>query len=186
MPPAKLSAHDQQVLESIFNPLELVTPNNDIFNCDLMHGKLVDEEEPAREHLEDSKALEMEAVRLTEQGELDQALIKFDKALELTERASVLNNRAQTLRLAKRDEAALHDLNRALILATEKQARTKCHAHCQRGILHRKMDNLEAAREDFEAAAQLGSKFAKEQLVEINPYAALCNQMLRQAFDQLK
>lgn len=100
----------------------------------------------------------------------------------------------------------MDDLNRALSLVNEVEVRTKCHAHCQRGILYRKLDNLDAARSDFEAAAQLGSKFAREQviflnippiglstydiiffqLVEINPFAALCNQMLRQAFDQLK
>lgn len=59
---------------------------------------------------------------------------------------------------------ALNDLNRALDLASEQQPRTKCHAHCQRGVLHRKLENLDAARADFEAAAQLGSKFAREQV----------------------
>lgn len=48
------------------------------------------------------------------------------------------------------------------------------------------MDKVDDARRDFEEAAKMGSKFAKTQLVEINPFAALCNQMLRQAFDQLK
>lgn len=61
---------------------------------------------------------------------------------------------------------ALNDLNRALELANEQQPRTKCHAHCQRGILFRKLENLDAARADFEAAAQLGSKFAREQVGE--------------------
>lgn len=58
----------------------------------------------------------------------------------------------------------MNDLNRALSLAKEVEARTKCHAHCQRGILYRKLDNLDAARSDFEAAAKLGSKFAREQV----------------------
>lgn len=62
---------------------------------------------------------------------------------------------------------ALGDLNKALELANDQQTRTKCHAHCQRGVLYRKLDNLEAARADFEAAAQLGSKFAREQVIEI-------------------
>jgi len=59
---------------------------------------------------------------------------------------------------------ALDDLNRAVELANDQQTRTKCHAHCQRGVLYRKLDNLDAARADFEAAAQLGSKFAREQV----------------------
>jgi hypothetical protein len=37
----------------------------------------------------------------------------------------------------------------------------------------------EAALEDFKAAAGLGSGYAKSMLVEMNPYAAMCNAMLR-------
>lgn len=36
----------------------------------------------------------------------------------------------------------------------------------------------EAALEDFKKAAKLGGQFAKEMVVALNPYAALCNQML--------
>ncbi|XP_030371990.1 tetratricopeptide repeat protein 36 homolog [Scaptodrosophila lebanonensis] len=180
----KLSAHDRQVLDSIFNPLELTSTCGDV-SVPADVTELVDVE-PQTEATKASRELELEAVYLTEQGQLEQALKKFDDALELApNRASVLNNRAQALRLVKRDEDALSDLNQAIELANE-QLKTKCHAHCQRGILYRKLDNLEAARKDFEVAAQLGSKFAREQLVEINPFAALCNQMLRQAFNQLK
>ncbi|KAM8707988.1 hypothetical protein ACLKA7_015025 [Drosophila subpalustris] len=181
----KLSAHDQQVLESIFNPLEL-SGINGIHNEAIQAEMELVDMEPETELLQASRELELQAVQLTEQGDLDNALLQFEKALQLTERASVFNNRAQTLRLAKRDNEALESLNRALELASGQQARTKCHAYCQRGVLHRKLENLDAARADFEAAAELGSKFAREQLVEINPFAALCNQMLRQAFDQLK
>lgn len=38
----------------------------------------------------------------------------------------------------------------------------------------------EGCRADFKLAADLGSPFAKKQLVELNPYAALCNSMLAQ------
>ncbi|KAH8339350.1 hypothetical protein KR074_012583 [Drosophila pseudoananassae] len=182
----KLSKHDQQVLESIFNPLELsgFPGANSFVPCEseLTDGCV----EPESDAVKASKDLEHRAISSSEKGDVPEALDLFQKALNLSERASVLNNRAQTLRLAKRDQEAMDDLNRALSLANEIEVRTKCHAHCQRGILYRKLDNLDAARSDFEAAAQLGSKFAREQLVEINPYAALCNQMLRQAFDQLK
>ncbi|KAH8379693.1 hypothetical protein KR009_006582 [Drosophila setifemur] len=181
----KLSAHDQQVLDSIFNPLELTTLQQDV--AVPTEGELADVyEEPKTEAGRASRDLELAAVRLSEKGDIQEALDLFQEAFNLDQRASVLNNRAQTLRLAKRDEEALNDLNRALALVSDKEVRTKCHAHCQRGVLYRKLDNLDAARADFEAAAQLGSKFAREQLVEINPFAALCNQMLRQAFDKLK
>ncbi|KAH8386067.1 hypothetical protein KR200_008714 [Drosophila serrata] len=179
----KLSPHDQQVLDSIFNPLELssLQPNDAVpAEADLT------DLEPDTEAIRASRELELKAICLAEKGELPEALELFRQAFDLAQRPSVLNNRAQALRLAQREEEALDDLNKAIELASPQENRTKSHALCQRGVLYRKLDNLDAARSDFEAAAQLGSKFAKEQLVEINPFAALCNQMLRQAFDQLK
>ena len=39
---------------------------------------------------------------------------------------------------------------------------------------------------DFKIAAKLGSRFAQKQVVSMNPYAALCNQMLSEAFGKLR
>lgn len=39
---------------------------------------------------------------------------------------------------------------------------------------------------DFEAAARLGSEFAKTQLVVMNPYAAMCNKMLSDVMGRLR
>ncbi|XP_075162225.1 tetratricopeptide repeat protein 36 homolog [Haematobia irritans] len=184
-----LSPHDQQVLESIFNPLELTSslaPEH--INADSTEVLVdADDYEYPREIVEKSKALEIEAVKRIEENHLDpMALGKFAEALALTpKRASIYNNRAQALRLAGKDQEAFEDLNKAIEYGCT-QLKTKCHAYCQRGVLFRKMEKLDEARRDFEEAAKLGSKFAKTQLVEINPFAALCNQMLRQAFDQLK
>jgi len=61
-----------------------------------------------------------------------------------------------------------------------------CQAHCQRGLIHLKEGRSEDAKYDFETAAKLGSQFAKAQLVQMNPYAALCNKMLRGVFDRLQ
>ncbi|XP_037826296.1 tetratricopeptide repeat protein 36 homolog [Lucilia sericata] len=184
-----LSAHDQQVLESIFNPLELTSSlEAQLINPDSTEP-LVDQDEALGcevEILKKSKQLEIEAVKLAEEEKLEEALEKFKESLELTpKRASIYNNRAQALRLAGKDEAAFDDLNQALENCLN-QAKSKCHALCQRGVLYRKQNKLDEARQDFEEAAKMGSKFAKQQLVEINPFAALCNQMLRQAFQQLE
>ncbi|KAM7355788.1 tetratricopeptide repeat protein 36 homolog [Cochliomyia hominivorax] len=184
-----LSPHDQQVLESIFNPLELTSSlEAQLINPDSAEP-LVDKDEKFNdkpEELKQSKLLEIEAVKLAEEQKLDEALEKFKESLELTpKRASIYNNRAQALRLAGRDEAAFKDLNEALSYS-QNQNKTKCHALCQRGVLYRKQNKLDEARADFEEAAKMGSKFARQQLVEINPFAALCNQMLRQAFEQLE
>ncbi|KAJ8923318.1 hypothetical protein NQ315_001876 [Exocentrus adspersus] len=64
--------------------------------------------------------------------------------------------------------------------------KTLCQAYCQRGLLHRRADRTDEARTDFEIAAKMGSRFAKGQLIELNPYAALCNQMLQRVMDTLK
>uniref|UniRef100_D3TQG0 TPR repeat-containing protein n=1 Tax=Glossina morsitans morsitans TaxID=37546 RepID=D3TQG0_GLOMM len=183
-----LSEHDQQVLNSVFNPLELTSSlapgninphssiplvDNDDENCDV-------------KILENSKILELEGVKFAEAKDFDKAVEKFNEALNLTpNRASIYNNRAQALRLAGRDEEALQDLNVAIEYA-DVQYKTKCHALCQRGVLYRKQNKLSDAKIDFEEAAKMGSEFAKTQLVEINPFAALCNQMLREAFVKLK
>ncbi|XP_013103966.2 tetratricopeptide repeat protein 36 homolog [Stomoxys calcitrans] len=184
-----LSAHDQQVLESVFNPLELTSslaPEH--INADSTEILVdADDYDYPEDIVNKSKTLEIEAVKLIEENHLDTAALeKFAEALKLTpKRASIYNNRAQALRLAGKDEDAFDDLDKAIEYGAT-QLKTKCHAYCQRGVLYRKKEKLDEARRDFEEAAKLGSKFAKTQLVEINPFAALCNQMLRQAFDQLK
>lgn len=42
------------------------------------------------------------------------------------------------------------------------------------------------ARADFEKAAALGSEFARQQAVILNPYAALCNKMLTEVINKLR
>ena len=44
----------------------------------------------------------------------------------------------------------------------------------------------ERALEDFKMAAKLGSEFAKHQVMLMNPYAALCNQMLGEVMSRIK
>jgi hypothetical protein len=81
--------------------------------------------------------------------------------------------------------AAVADLNEAISLS-EGRGRSACQAFCQRGIMNRKEGHDDLARLDFEVAARLGSQFAKTQLVELNPYAALCNQMLHDVMGKLQ
>ena len=44
----------------------------------------------------------------------------------------------------------------------------------------------QGALEDFKCAAHLGNEFAKQMLVALNPYAALCNQMLSEVMTKLR
>ena len=46
--------------------------------------------------------------------------------------------------------------------------------------------NDEAALEDFKKAANLGNKFAKQMVISLNPYAALCNQMMSEMITKVK
>ena len=44
----------------------------------------------------------------------------------------------------------------------------------------------EESLDDFKNAACLGGQFAKQQVVAMNPYAALCNQMLSEVFHKVR
>ncbi|CAG5090151.1 Similar to Ttc36: Tetratricopeptide repeat protein 36 (Rattus norvegicus) [Cotesia congregata] len=74
---------------------------------------------------------------------------------------------------------ALKDLDQAVTLSSGRgKAGTK--ALCQRGLLHRLEGRKDEAKRDFEIAAKNGSAFARSQLVDLNPYAAMCNAMLKE------
>ena len=82
-------------------------------------------------------------------------------------------------------DAARSDLEKALELC-QCQGKVAGQAFTQRGLIHRLNGNREAALEDFKKGAELGNSFAKTQVAELNPYAALCNQMLAQAIGKLR
>lgn len=46
------------------------------------------------------------------------------------------------------------------------------------------LGNEKASLDDFTQAAELGSAFAKQQVLLSNPYAAACNQMLSKMMKQ--
>ncbi|XP_064611261.1 tetratricopeptide repeat protein 36-like [Liolophura sinensis] len=176
----QISLHDKAVLERIFNPN---LPN------------YIDEDEKEEESLEteddspvvkESKALEIEGVKLAEKGDVTAALEKFNNAINLmSDRASGYNNRAQALRLKGDTQGALCDLNRAIELS-KGRGKTACQALTQRALIKKLEGDCDGALEDFKLAADLGGKFAKQQVVSMNPYAALCNQMLSEVMNKLK
>jgi tetratricopeptide (TPR) repeat protein len=100
---------------------------------------------------------------------------------------SALNNRAQVWQLLKQLPPALEDLNRAISLC-EVSSNNKVlgQSLCQRALIHRLNGQDEQSRQDFSKAAKLGNMFARRQLVQLNPYAALCNQMLGQMLDNVR
>lgn len=80
---------------------------------------------------------------------------------------------------------ALEDLDRAISLSGG-TGRTACQSLVQRGLLRRLSHQEADARADFEKAAALGSEFARQQAVILNPYAALCNKMLSEVINKLR
>lgn len=80
---------------------------------------------------------------------------------------------------------AVQDLDRAIALSG-KTGRSACQALVQRGLLRRLACQNDEARADFERAAALGSEFARQQAVLLNPYAALCNKMLSEVINKLR
>ncbi|XP_030077302.1 tetratricopeptide repeat protein 36 [Microcaecilia unicolor] len=168
--------NDQAVLQTIFNP---TTPFGDVPGLDDNEDQVQDDDQDFdSDLLANAKELEQQGVLAAESGDITRAIEKFSLAIQtLPERASGYNNRAQALRLQGDTAGALQDLNRALDLSGE-MGQTACQAFVQRGLIYRLQEQDEAARKDFTRGVQLGSNFAKHQLVLMNPYAALCNRML--------
>lgn len=126
------------------------------------------------------------------------------------DRASSYNNRAQAYRLAGKvsgifrlllphfrqthwftnvllshsSTEAKADLDRAIDL-TRGQGNVGSNALCQRALINYLNGQNEEALEDLKSAAEQGHPLASKLLVQLNPYAALCNQMLSQMIAQL-
>ncbi|XP_035411705.1 tetratricopeptide repeat protein 36 isoform X1 [Cygnus atratus] len=186
------TANDRAILQTIFNPS---TPFGDIPGLDEEEDIQEEEETFAPELLEQVQDLELQGVSAAESGDVSTALERFNEAIRLLPgRASGYNNRAQALRL-KGDVAAprhllpcpgaLRDLDTAIHLGRG-CGRAACQSFVQRGLIHQLQARDEDARRDFERAARLGSAFARQQLVLLNPYSALCNQMLCEMLGRLR
>ncbi|XP_011559663.3 tetratricopeptide repeat protein 36 [Plutella xylostella] len=170
-----LSDRDQAVLRSIMDPtatLGDLTDDSDNFPED---------NAPTSDSDRLSAELCARGAALAEGGRLGEALALMGEGVAAAPaRPDAYNDRAQVLRLMMRDTEALSDIERALSLTAGSRCRARALALCQRGLLRRKAGAEADARADFVEAADLGSAFAKKQAVELNPYAALCNQMLSQ------
>ncbi|EDQ90086.1 uncharacterized protein MONBRDRAFT_20636 [Monosiga brevicollis MX1] len=144
------------------------------------------EQDPVSEAELELRQLETEAAKLAEGGQLDEALQKFELVLAKDpKRASAYNNRAQLYQMKHDTEAAWKDLDMA-INHCPLPREVASQAYAQRGVLNRVRGNDDAARADFEKAAGFGNQWARRMAVKLNPYAALCNQMLTQAMKELR
>uniref|UniRef100_A0A3Q3VKT5 Tetratricopeptide repeat protein 36 n=1 Tax=Mola mola TaxID=94237 RepID=A0A3Q3VKT5_MOLML len=177
------SAHDRAVLQALFNPS---TPFGNDSGLNQEEELNDDDSGFDTELLKQVKELELRGVSAAEAGDLQGALQLFSQAIQiLPQRASAYNNRAQALRLQGDTAGALEDLDKAISLSGG-NGRTACQGLVQRGLLRRLAHQDAEARADFEKAAALGSEFARQQAVILNPYAALCNRMLSEVINKLR
>jgi len=167
-----LCSEDRAIINSLFNPL-------------LPLGEAVCDEEPVECTADDEKLYKelarernSEGVQATEAGRHQEALRAFQEAIQ-TEPSwgAPYNNRAQLYRIMRRNDDAIVDLDKALELSGGKGS-VGCQAAIQRAALHRIAGEEDQARHLYTVAADLGSSYAKQQLVAMNPMAALCNKML--------
>ncbi|CAL1543799.1 unnamed protein product [Lymnaea stagnalis] len=174
----QITPHDKEILKQIFNP-------------GLPYGDDVDEEQPTETNADthevcQAKELEIRGVRAAEAGNIDVAVSIFTEAVSTAPNwPSSYNNRAQALRMKGDIEGAKSDLNKALELSQGKGP-AACQAFTQRGLIRKREGDEEGARKDFQRASELGNGFAKQILASMNPYAALCNQMLGEVMTKLR
>lgn len=205
----ELCARDLSILNLIFDPNQCEKDTNIKDSTQPIKDDIEakDQEEDNSEEIAKSKALEVEGVQLTEAGNLTEALLKFNESISIAKlRPSPYNNRAQLYRFLENDDCkfdlrstlinfsyffliysvALVDLTRSIELSGATFPRTSCRAYCQRGIIKKKIGDVEGAREDFNESAKLGSKFARHQIADLNPYAQLCSQMVSKLLSDMK
>ncbi|KAK6618255.1 hypothetical protein RUM44_002706 [Polyplax serrata] len=174
------TARDKAILNSILNPFLPV-------DFEREEESVVRNDDPGdlTEEVLKAKQLEKEAISMADKGRVKDAVATFGNAIHLAPHLpSLYNNRAQAHRLLGDTHSALDDLNMAITLS-KGEGRSACQAFCQRGLIRRKNGEEEKAQDDFKMAARLGSPFAKMVLVQSNPYAALCNDMLSQVLQKL-
>ncbi|XP_074655838.1 tetratricopeptide repeat protein 36-like [Tubulanus polymorphus] len=176
-----ISEHDSAILNKIFNPNQPFEPSTARVNT-----AADDQREIETETTREVKRLELAGVKAAESGDFKNSLEFFTRAINLEpERGSAYNNRAQALRLKGDVEGALQDLNKSIELTSGK-GQVACLAFTQRGLIRKLKEDVEGATNDFQKAANLGCPFAKQQVVEMNPYSAMCNKMLNEVMVKLR
>ncbi|XP_062521650.1 tetratricopeptide repeat protein 36-like [Corticium candelabrum] len=176
---------DELVLHHIFNPNDPFSAVEQLEECLAASDSRTSSDE-GLENLVEAKMLELEGVKSAEAGEIDTAIRKLNKTITICPGyASAYNNRAQALQLQGDVDGALSDLNVAIQLS-EGEGEVAKQAYTQRAIVRKMRGDDDNAVCDFQKAANLGSSFAKSQLVRMNPYAAMCNKMLSEAIGKLQ
>lgn len=184
-----VSKSDDRVLDLIFDPnrQELGFGEEEDENVSEESKEVAESPQvDSVEALAEAKRLELSGIEAAEKGGLDEAISLFDRAVEAAPHyASAFNNRAQGKRMKGDPEGAMEDLNKAIDLCGSR-GKVAEQAYVQRAMIRRLKGDDDGAFQDFRIAAALGSAFAKAEAVRLNPYAAMCNQMLREVIGKLQ
>ena len=185
-----VSKGDSHILDLIFDPERQEIGFSDVQRDDVkVESDDADRVAPvldSEEAVAEAKRLELSGIEAAEKGELDQAMDLFDRAVQAAPHfASSYNNRAQAKRMKGKPDDALSDLNTAIDLCRSR-GKVAEQAYVQRAMIKRLNGDDDGAFQDFRVAAALGNAFAKTEAVRLNPYAAMCNQMLREVIGKLQ
>ena len=132
------------------------------------------------------RKMQSEGIRAADDERYEDAVRLFSEVLTVCDHyAPAYNNRAQCYLLLHRDTDALADLHSSIQHAHTDRL-TLRQSLTQRGMLYRRQGLDAEARADFGLGARLGSGVCREQLVVMNPYAAMCNAMLTRAMAELQ
>lgn len=178
-----LSDADKKIVDFILNP-EILQPGAEVV------------ENNNEEVSKDGSPDNVDIISLFESGQRQEALDKICTLInENPQYASLYNDRAQMFILLKKYGEALADLDKAVSLmeTVSVPATLKGSVYCQRGIVKSMIYSSEnttdvppEALEDFQLAANSGNSFAKKELARMNPYAKLCNAMVKEMLSKYK
>ncbi|KAI9219947.1 hypothetical protein BC828DRAFT_384762 [Blastocladiella britannica] len=134
------------------------------------------------------RSLEAEGIQLAESDDASDpsaAIARFTEALSLCpESATLHNNRAQAYRMQGDLERALADLDDAVRYASNGGSSADLgvlrNAYTQRAVVLKGLGRQDESVRDWERAAQLGSDVAKTMAVAENPFAQMCNAIMKE------
>jgi hypothetical protein len=101
----ELCARDLSILNLIFDQSECEKEVKDFVQPIIDETDVTDDDEEDTDENIQSRTLELEGVKLTEEGKLNEALEKFNKSIKIAHtRPSPYNNRAQLYRFLEKDD----------------------------------------------------------------------------------
>ena len=184
---------DADILDAIFHPYQQglfsdSTTEDECIKQERVHVDLETGSSGSQESNQGWKSVQLAAIRLSESGQNAAAITMLSECIASSPDAAALyNDRCQMYRMMDQHELAWADIQKAIHLAHEHNAVSILgQAYMQRAILRKLSRFAEASSQDdiqadYEASARYGNRIAAYYAVKNNPYAAMCNTVLKKA-----